>query len=235
MTIQNTRREILKGSLALAGLGVLGLPEWALPALAQGETLVPFTDLPENVQREPAADRRTHRHPHASTVRSRRRISSSRPSTTAIRRSTRRPSSLKVSGLVDQAAVAVARRAAEDGRARSSIAGFECSGNRRPLQGLCGNGRWTGVPLQQRARCTRASRRRRASSCSSAPITARRKSSSARRSSRSSSSSAAACRARRRCRAEPFLAYAMNGEPLTQAPGLAAAAARAGLVRRRRT
>jgi DMSO/TMAO reductase YedYZ molybdopterin-dependent catalytic subunit len=28
------------------------------------------------------------------------------------------------------------------------IFGFECSGNRRPLQGLCGNGRWTGVPLR---------------------------------------------------------------------------------------
>jgi DMSO/TMAO reductase YedYZ molybdopterin-dependent catalytic subunit len=28
------------------------------------------------------------------------------------------------------------------------IAGFECSGNRRPLQGLSSNGRWTGVPLK---------------------------------------------------------------------------------------
>ena len=28
------------------------------------------------------------------------------------------------------------------------IAGFECSGNRRPLQGLSGNGRWTGLPLR---------------------------------------------------------------------------------------
>jgi DMSO/TMAO reductase YedYZ molybdopterin-dependent catalytic subunit len=28
------------------------------------------------------------------------------------------------------------------------IAGWECSGNRRPLQGLCSNGRWTGVPLR---------------------------------------------------------------------------------------
>jgi DMSO/TMAO reductase YedYZ molybdopterin-dependent catalytic subunit len=28
------------------------------------------------------------------------------------------------------------------------IFGFECSGNRRPLQGLCGNGRWAGVPLR---------------------------------------------------------------------------------------
>ena len=29
------------------------------------------------------------------------------------------------------------------------VAGFECSGNRGPLQGLCGNGRWTGVPLKK--------------------------------------------------------------------------------------
>jgi DMSO/TMAO reductase YedYZ molybdopterin-dependent catalytic subunit len=28
------------------------------------------------------------------------------------------------------------------------VAGFECSGNRGPTQGLCGNGRWTGVPLK---------------------------------------------------------------------------------------
>ena len=28
MTRQNTRREILKGGLAAAGLGVLGFPEW---------------------------------------------------------------------------------------------------------------------------------------------------------------------------------------------------------------
>ena len=44
MMNQSTRRDILRGSLALAGLGVLGIPEWALPALAQGETVVPFTD-----------------------------------------------------------------------------------------------------------------------------------------------------------------------------------------------
>ena len=59
MTNSNTRREILKGTLALAGLSVFGIPEWALPALAQGETLVPFTDLPENINLTPAADRRT--------------------------------------------------------------------------------------------------------------------------------------------------------------------------------
>src|SRR5437870_2723117 len=59
MTNKTTRRDILKGSLALAGLSVLGIPEWALPALAEGETLVPFTDLPENMNLVPAPDRRT--------------------------------------------------------------------------------------------------------------------------------------------------------------------------------
>src|SRR5213076_2627609 len=56
---KQTRREILKGSLALAGLSVFGIPEWALPALAQGETIVPFTDIPANANFAAAADRRT--------------------------------------------------------------------------------------------------------------------------------------------------------------------------------
>src|SRR6187431_847122 len=47
MKTSHTRRDLLKGGLAVAGLGVFGLPEWVLPALAQGEVLVPFTDLPE--------------------------------------------------------------------------------------------------------------------------------------------------------------------------------------------
>src|SRR5213593_2732463 len=58
MTIQHSRREILRGGLAVAGLSALGIPEWALPALAQGETLVPFTDIPENVRWETPPDRR---------------------------------------------------------------------------------------------------------------------------------------------------------------------------------
>src|SRR5687768_5131225 len=57
MIRSRSRRSVLKGGLAVAGLGVLGLPEWALPVLAQGEVLVPFTDLPETFP-APAADRR---------------------------------------------------------------------------------------------------------------------------------------------------------------------------------
>jgi len=44
--------------VAAAGLGVLGVPEWVLPALAQGETLVPFTDIPDNVRWDTPPDRR---------------------------------------------------------------------------------------------------------------------------------------------------------------------------------
>ena len=58
MTIQNTRRGILRGSLAVAGLSALGIPDWVLPALAQGETVVKFTDIPDNQRFEPGPDRR---------------------------------------------------------------------------------------------------------------------------------------------------------------------------------
>ena len=58
MTKQTTRRDILKGSLAVAGLGVLGIPECAFPALAQSEALVPFTDMPDNVVLVTGPDRR---------------------------------------------------------------------------------------------------------------------------------------------------------------------------------
>ena len=35
MAHDTTRRDVLKTGLAAAGLGMLGLPEWALPVLAQ--------------------------------------------------------------------------------------------------------------------------------------------------------------------------------------------------------
>jgi sulfite dehydrogenase len=58
MSMQQSRRVILKGGLAAAGLSALGIPEWVLPALAQGETVVPFTDIPANANFTPAPDRR---------------------------------------------------------------------------------------------------------------------------------------------------------------------------------
>jgi DMSO/TMAO reductase YedYZ molybdopterin-dependent catalytic subunit len=143
---KQTRREILKGSLALAGLSVFGLPEWALPALAEGETVVPFTDIPANANFTPAADRRNldirtiegpftpkdkffttqhYGHPEIDPA--------------AFR--------LKISGLVEQP-LSLSLDDLKRVRNAELIAGFECSGNRRPLQGLSSNGRWSGIPLK---------------------------------------------------------------------------------------
>jgi DMSO/TMAO reductase YedYZ molybdopterin-dependent catalytic subunit len=146
MTKQSTRRELLKGGLAVAGLGVLGIPDWALPALAQGEAAVPFTDLPPTINLTPAPDRRIidvqkidgvftpkdqffttqhYGHPVVDPA--------------AFR--------LQISGLVDRP-LSLSLEELRTMKSTELIFGFECSGNRRPLQGLTSNGRWTGVPLR---------------------------------------------------------------------------------------
>ena len=140
-----TRRDILRGSIAVMGLGMMNLPEWVLPALAQGETLVPFTDMPANFPGgggetrlydirkidgpfTPADQFYTVQHYGHPVV-----------DPAAFR--------LKVTGLVNRPASLSLEELRRMGGAEL-VAGFECSGNRRPLQGLCSNGRWTGVPLR---------------------------------------------------------------------------------------
>jgi DMSO/TMAO reductase YedYZ molybdopterin-dependent catalytic subunit len=147
MTRRTTRRDILRGGLAAAGLGVLGIPKWALPALAQGETLVPFTDIPENVRWEVPPDRRTL---DVRTI--------DGPFTPKDKWATTQhyghpdvdmaTYKLKVSGLVDRPVAFTLDELKKMGGA-DFVAGFECSGNRGPLQGLCGNGRWTGLSLKK--------------------------------------------------------------------------------------
>jgi DMSO/TMAO reductase YedYZ molybdopterin-dependent catalytic subunit len=146
MARPTTRRELLRGGLAVAGLSALGIPDWVLPALAQGETIVPFADTPPEVRTTPAPDRR---------ILDVRRIDG--PFTPADQFFTTQhyghpvvdPAAfrLKISGLVDRPA----QLSLDELRKMKStelIFGFECSGNRRPLQGLSSNGRWTGVPLR---------------------------------------------------------------------------------------
>jgi len=143
---QSTRREMLKTSLAMSGLGVLGIPNWAIPALAQGETEVPFTDLPEKIEWVRGVDRR---------LTDIRRING--PFTPAdqffttqhyghpvIDAATFR---LKISGLVERPK-SLSLDELRKMPSTELVFGFECSGNRRPLQGLVSNGRWTGVPLR---------------------------------------------------------------------------------------
>ena len=145
MTEHLTRRETLKRGLAASSL--LGLAaDWAIPALAQGETLVPFTDLPANINLTPSADRRitdvrkidgpftpkdqfftTQHYGHPVID----------PATFA----------LKISGLVERPK-SFSLDDLRKMRSTELVFGFECSGNRRPLQGLAANGRWTGVSLK---------------------------------------------------------------------------------------
>jgi len=54
---------------------------------------------------------------------------------------------LKISGLVDKPLQLTVDDLKKLG-STELVAGFECSGNRGPVNGLCGNGEWTGVPLK---------------------------------------------------------------------------------------
>jgi DMSO/TMAO reductase YedYZ molybdopterin-dependent catalytic subunit len=145
MTTQSTRREILTGSLALAGLSALGIPDWILPALAQGETIVPFADMPENLP-APRAETRIYDVRKIDGPFTPKDVF---PTTQHYGHPSVDPATfrLKVTGMVDRPK----SLSLDDLRKMGSvelIAGFECSGNRRPLQGLAGNGKWTGIPLK---------------------------------------------------------------------------------------
>jgi DMSO/TMAO reductase YedYZ molybdopterin-dependent catalytic subunit len=136
---------MLRGTLAAAGLAALGLPDWVLPALAQGEVVVPFTDLPETFP--PATvdrrqlDIRTIDGPFTPRDRF---FTTQHYGHPMVDPATFR---LKVSGLVDRP-LSLSLDDLRKMRNVELVAGFECSGNRRPLQGLSSNGRWTGVPLR---------------------------------------------------------------------------------------
>ena len=146
MTTVKARRDLLKSGFTLVGLAALGINEFALPALAQAEVLVPFTDIPQSFPTVTGVDRRIldvrtidgpltpkdlffttqhYGHPVIDPA--------------AFR--------LKISGLVERP-VALSLDDLKRMRSAELVAGFECSGNRRPLQGLSGNGRWSGVPLR---------------------------------------------------------------------------------------
>ena len=146
MTRLTTRREMIKESVALAGLGVIGLPEWAFPGLAQEETLVPFTDLPETLTLERSAESRIIdiRRIYDEITPSDQFFTTQHYGHPEVDLATYR---LNVSGLVDRPlSLSLADLRAMP--SRDLVFGFECSGNRGPVNGLSSNGRWTGVPLR---------------------------------------------------------------------------------------
>jgi DMSO/TMAO reductase YedYZ molybdopterin-dependent catalytic subunit len=149
MSTQITRRESLRRGLA-AGSLLAFVPDWAIPALAQGETDVPFTDLPANYNPGGA--------PGAATRQlDIRKIDGmltpkdqffttqhfTKPEIDAAKYR------LKFTGMVNKPTeFSLAELKAM--KSVELVNGFECSGNSgRSIQGLSSCGRFTGVRLSQ--------------------------------------------------------------------------------------
>ena len=144
--IEMTRRDTLRLGLAAAGLALV--PEWALPAPAQGEVDVPFTDFPANFVTGPADGAR--------------RVLDIRKIDGLITPADQfffiqhydKPQldkaayRLKLTGLFTKPAE-LSLADLQSMRAVDVVNGYECSGNSpRGMQGLSSCGRFTGVRLR---------------------------------------------------------------------------------------
>jgi len=143
------RRELLKGGLAtMAGLATMSIPFSALPALAQEETLVPFTDFPANFNANPGAGRRfldtrtinnfitpadqfyTFQH-------------NGQPQLDAATHK------VKITGMFGKTADITLDQIKAMRPTMEQTVAYECGGNgpRNNVQGMVSNGRWKGVNL----------------------------------------------------------------------------------------
>jgi DMSO/TMAO reductase YedYZ molybdopterin-dependent catalytic subunit len=134
------------GGLAASGLLSL-VPEWALPALAQGETDVPFLDIPANFNpNNPNATSRT------LDIRTIDGLYTPREKFFALQHFDRPQIDaatyrLKLTGLVSKP-LELSLAELKAMKTVELAAGYECSGNSaRSVQGLCSCGRFTGVRL----------------------------------------------------------------------------------------
>ena len=147
MTYGMTRRETLKRGFAAAGMLAV-VPEWALPALAQGDVDVPFTDYPATFTPNPPngnnrfLDLRTIDGPITPNEQFFFIQHYNKPELTA---ATYR---LKLTGLVEKP-MELALADLQSMKSVELVNGYECSGNSpRAMQGLSSNGRFTGVRLR---------------------------------------------------------------------------------------
>ena len=142
-----SRRSVLKTGAAAGALAAIGWPDWLLPALAQGETVVPFTDIPANFATNPSELVR---------VLDIRRIDA--PVTPRDQFFTLQhygqpvvdPATWRLTfdGLIDKPFTLSIDELRKLGTTEL-VAGFECSGNGPGrVNGLASNGRWTGIPLK---------------------------------------------------------------------------------------
>jgi DMSO/TMAO reductase YedYZ molybdopterin-dependent catalytic subunit len=143
-----TRRDVLKSGVTVAALAAFGIPEWAVPALAEGETLVPFTDIPPNFATNPSEVVRVldiRKIDNGPTPKDQF-FTTQHYGHPAIDPAAFR---LKITGLVDHPQTLSLEQIKAMGRDEVPAA-FECSGNGRGrIQGFASNGRWTGVPLRK--------------------------------------------------------------------------------------
>ena len=101
------------------------------------------------------------------------------------------------------------------------------------FRGSSSNGRWTGVPLKTVLDAGRRQERRAANSSSSAPITARKSVEFRTQKFKLDQQFGRSLPREKALSPEPFLAWALNGEPLTKHQGAPLRLDRARLVRRR--
>ncbi len=141
-----SRREALQRGATLAGL--LGLSDWALPALAQGETDVPFTDYPATFNPGgTGSPRRTFdiRTIDGFTVPKDKFFVLQHYNQPQLDPDTYR---LKLSGMVGKP-MELSLPELRKIRSTDLVAGYECSGNSpRAFQSLSSCGRFSGVPLR---------------------------------------------------------------------------------------
>ncbi len=144
------RREVLKSGAALSGLAATaGMPFLSKLALAQGETLVPFTDVPEDYAVAPKVEGAVH------FVDTRHIDSFYTPNDEFyLVQHYGQPEvsmddyTLRITGLVDQTLEITLDEL--KGMEKVEVdAGFECGGNRHDFyHGLIGNAKWGGVRLK---------------------------------------------------------------------------------------
>ncbi len=141
-----TRRDTLKQGLSLAGF--LTLTDWAMPALAQGETDVPFTDYPATFTAGgTGSPRRTFdmRTLDGLIVPKDKFFVTQHFNQPQIDPNAYR---LKLTGMVNKP-MELSLADLRGMGATDVTAGYECSGNSpRSFQGLASCGRFTGVPLR---------------------------------------------------------------------------------------
>ena len=148
MKTDMTRRDAMKSGMALAALGVLNVPEWALPALAQGETVVPLLDFQDNFNPVPGPDRRVFDTRTAGTngifTPADKFFTTQHLGHPEIDPATYQ---LKITGLFNKPAH-LSLADIKKMPVTKMVMGFECSGNRPTAQGLIGNAEFTGVQLK---------------------------------------------------------------------------------------